>query len=178
MKRIILSLSKVLDKITLWLHELGGVCLVLVGILIMVELISRGLLNYSISITWEIGSYLLAASWFLSMGFTLRTDGHIRVVLFNQFLGEKGSWVLEVIATFFGVIITFLMLFALFNYLSIDSFVRGKTSYTPMRTPLFIPQMIMTLGMLVFFLQMLMRFLRLLIKEAPDIILPKSQELE
>jgi len=178
MRQIIIYISNIIDKISYWLHQIGGLCLLMIAILIMAEVFSRSLLNHSISITWEIGSYLLAASWFLAMGYTLRTDGHIRISLFNQILGEKGSWILDIIATFFGIVITFLIFYALFNYLSVDSFIRGKTSYTPMQTPLYIPQTVMAIGMLVFFLQMVMRFFRLLIKENPDITLQQSQEID
>lgn len=176
MKNKVLILSRIIDKVSLRLHAAGAFCLVVIAMLIGAEIVSRNIFGYSFSIVWEGGAYLLGASWFLSAAYTLRTDGHIRIQLFNQILGEKRSWFLDVLASIMGIAICFIFFLALLQ-MSISSFTMHKTSFTPMQTPLFIPQAVFTLGMFCMFLQMIMRFLLLLFKEAPDIKLEKSEEL-
>ena len=176
MGKKVLILSRIVDNLSIKLHKMGGFCLVIIAVLIGAEIIGRNLFGYSFSIVWEGGAYFLGASWFLSAAYTLRTGGHIRITLFSQILGEKRSWLLDLFASAMGVVICSIFFTALLQ-MTISSLSLHKTSFTPMQTPLFIPQAIFTLGMFMMLLQMIMRLILLLFKETPDISFEKSEEL-
>lgn len=168
MKSKINVISEIVDKVSFILHGAGAFCLVLITIMIGAEIASRNFFDYSFSIVWEGGSYLLGASWFLSAAYTLRTDGHIRIQLFNRFLGSKGNRIVDIAASIIGIAICAVFFSALLQ-LTINSFTAHKTSFTPMQTPLFIPQAVFALGMLGMLVQMIMRLFLLLCHMAPDL---------
>lgn len=168
MKEKVLAVAFQLDRITKGLHVVAAVCMIGMGLLTLSEITARSLFDRSLPFVWEAGSYLLGASWFLAAPYTLRTDGHVRVSLVNQQLGEKGSYILDILASMAGVVIT-IVLFASLLQLTVDSIKFERISFTPMQTPLFIPQAVLTLGMLFMALQMIMRLILLLTGNKPDI---------
>ena len=164
-----------MDRVTRALHALAAACMIGMCLLTLSEITARSLFDRSLSFVWETGSYLLGASWFLAAPYTLRTDGHVRVSLINQQLGERGSRILDFLATAAGIVIT-VVLFVSLSQLTFDSIKYGRTSFTPMQTPLFIPQAVLAVGMFFMTLQMIMRLFLLMTGLQPDIPLEASAD--
>ena len=168
MREKIIGLSKIIDSITLKLNGLSSIFIATITIFILAEIIARKFFNFGFLFVLEVSSYLLAASWFLSAAYTLRTDGHVRVNVFTNVLNERTSRTLDILATIIGIILCFVLFRAVY-ILATDSFFYNKTSFSPLRAPLYIPQAFIAIGMFFMLLQMVMRLLLLLIGEKPDI---------
>jgi len=168
MRNIIITMSKILDKITVKLNELSSVFIAIITVFIITEIIARKFFDYGFLFVLEVSTYLLAASWFLSAAYTLRTDGHVRVNVFINILNDRVSRILDIIATMIGIVLS-LILFRAVYILASDSFFFHKTSFSPLRAPLYIPQVFVAFGMFLMLLQMIMRLLLLLINEKPDV---------
>lgn len=174
MRSIIINISKILDKITLKLNELSSLFIAIITVMILTEIIARKFFDYGFMFVLEVSTYLLAASWFLSAAYTLRTNGHVRVNIFINILNDRASRILDIIATTIGIVLSLIFFKALY-ILASDSFFFHKTSFSPLRAPLYIPQVFIAFGMLLMLLQMIMRLLLLFIDEKPDIDLKNEQ---
>lgn len=169
MKEKVIALAKILDNITFKLNGLSGICIVIITIFILLEIIARKFFNYGFLFVLEVSSYLLATSWFLSAAYTLRTDGHIRInVLTSVLKTDRAVRFVDIFATVLGIVIS-LIFFRAVLILASDSYFFNKTSFSPLRAPLYIPQTFIAIGMFFMLIQMIVRLMLLLINEKPDI---------
>ena len=169
LKEKVIVVSKILDNITFKLNGLSCIFIAVITIFILAEIIARRFFNYGFLFVLEVSTYLLAASWFLSAAYALRTDGHIRVnVLTSIIKSEHAARLLDIFATILGIIISLIFFRAVF-WLFSESYLLGKTSFSALRAPLYVPQLFVAIGMLFMLLQMIMRLLLLLFNEKPDI---------
>ncbi|RLC39499.1 MAG: hypothetical protein DRH33_02685 [Candidatus Nealsonbacteria bacterium] len=173
MKDKIISLAKFLDNITFKLNGLSSIFIGIITVFILAEIIARKFFNFGFLFVLEVSSYLLAASWFLSASYTLRTNGHVRVNVFANILNEHTLRILDILATIFGIILCVIFFRAVY-ILTIDSYFFHKTSFSPLRAPLYIPQAFVAIGMFFMLLQMIMRLILLLVNEKPDIDIKKK----
>jgi len=168
-KEKVIALAKILDNITFKLNGLSGICIVIITIFILLEIIARKFFNYGFLFVLEVSSYLLATSWFLSAAYTLRTDGHIRInVLTSVLKTDRAVRFVDIFATVLGIVIS-LIFFRAVLILASDSYFFNKTSFSPLRAPLYIPQTFIAIGMFFMLIQMIVRLMLLLINEKPDI---------
>lgn len=174
MKAKIIALSKVIDRITFRLNELSSIFIVIITIFILAEIIARKFFDYGFNFVLEVTTYMLAASWFLSAAYTLRTDGHVRVNIFTNILNVRAARILDVFATTLGIAFCTIFFRAVFILMR-DSYFFHKTSFSPLRAPLYIPQVFIVVGMLFMLIQMIMRLMLLMINEKPDITLKNSK---
>ena len=169
MKEKVIALAKILDNITFKLNGLSGICISVITIFILAEIIARKFFNYGFLFVLEVSSYLLATSWFLSAAYTLRTDGHIRInVLTSVLKTDRAVRFVDIFATVLGIVMS-LIFFRAVLILASDSYFFNKTSFSPLRAPLYIPQTFIAIGMFFMLIQMIVRLLLLLINEKPDI---------
>jgi TRAP-type C4-dicarboxylate transport system permease small subunit len=165
----VIILAKILDNITFKLNGLSGICICIITIFILAEIIARKFFNYGFLFVLEVSSYLLATSWFLSAAYTLRTDGHIRInVLTSVLKTDRAARFVDIFATVLGIVIS-LIFFRAVLILTSDSYFFNKTSFSPLRAPLYIPQTFIAIGMFFMLIQMIVRLMLLLINEKPDI---------
>jgi TRAP-type C4-dicarboxylate transport system permease small subunit len=169
MKEKVIALAKILDNITFKLNGLSSICIGIITIFILAEIIARKFFNYGFLFVLEVSSYLLATSWFLSAAYTLRTDGHVRVnVLTSVLKTNRAARILDILATILGIVLCLIFFRAVF-ILATDSYFFHKTSFSPLRAPLYIPQTFIAIGMFFMLIQMIMRLMLLIINEKPDI---------
>ena len=169
MKEKVIALAKILDNITFKLNGLSGICIIIITIFILAEIIARKFFNYGFLFVLEVSSYLLATSWFLSAAYTLRTDGHIRInVLTSVLKTDRAIRFVDIFATVLGIVIS-LIFFRAVLILASDSYFFNKTSFSPLRAPLYIPQTFIAIGMFFMLIQMIVRLMLLLVNEKPDI---------
>lgn len=143
--------------------------LLVVGIvaLILAEIFCRTVLNISLSFAWEYSAYFLAVSIFLAAAFTLRTGGHVRVMLLSQNVPPRTAHWLDVVATAGGTLIAGWLAWSLAAF-AWRSWATGSTSATIDETPLVYPQAAMAFGATLLTLQLVARAIRLLAGEPPE----------
>jgi len=138
------------------------VCEVLVSammLLITVEVISRSAFNYSLQVSDELAAYLLVGITFLAVSVALQENALFRV----EFLFERLS---PRIRPFFSLAFDAcsLIVAAVLEYelvqLVVSSFVRDNRSLSLLATPLYIPQLVMPIGMAVMILMFLAAIVR------------------
>jgi TRAP-type C4-dicarboxylate transport system permease small subunit len=135
-----------------WVFHVAGVLsallLAAIAVLTFIQIGGR-MLGYLVSTGTEFAGFCMAASIFLALAWTLRSGGHIRVTLAVRMLppaARRGMeiWCLAVAALATG----------LFAYSSVgmtwDSYRFGDVSVGLVPVPLWIPQLAMAFGTLLF----------------------------
>lgn len=122
--------------------------------LILLEVFVRSFLNTSTMITDEYSAYLYVVLVFFGLGYTLATDGHIRVKVISSRLNERGQALLDLCAT---AVALGLAGFALKFSVSLvwEAYSLRMVSETPAQTPMWIPQAAIPLGLILFMAQLL-----------------------
>ena len=141
---------------------LVGACLAMIAIATLVliqvlgRVIDRGLvmlgasrIGISIPSLAEIGGFLFVAAAFLALPATLRAAGHVRVTLLLRFLGPLGN---RILAALVLILASGLAGFAAWHATlqAIDAYNLGRVSYGLIRIPLWVPQSVMALGLVIF----------------------------
>lgn len=140
---------------------LGVIAIFGIALLMGSEVVVR-LLGHSLVFSWEYSSYLMAASFFLTAGFTLLSGGHVRVVLFSSHEDSKIDYAIEIIATVIAICVFSVLAYSLVEATN-QYLVRGTKSYTPASTPMAIPMGVTAVGACALWLQGIARLLGLLI---------------
>jgi len=124
--------------------------LFMVGTLVMILLsVSGRLLDFHVPGTDAYAGYSMAAAAFLALAHTLRRGEHIRVTLILDHAGRRGRQGLEIWSHAAGLLCAVLL--AWFSlHLTWQSFQFSDISQGTDATPLWIPQLSMALGSIVF----------------------------
>ena len=164
------ALARVLAGLDALSRACGYVAAVLVvgiAVLILTEVFCRTVLNISLSFAWEYSAYFLAVSIFLAAAFTLRSGGHVRVMLLSQNVPPRVAHWLDLVATLAGIVIAGWLGWSLTAF-AWRSWATGSTSATIDETPLVYPQGAMAFGAVLLTLQLVARAIRLLAGEPPE----------
>lgn len=141
------------DRISEWCARISAVVLGALTALILVEILLWNFFEKSTLIADEYSAYGLAIIIFLGAGYCLKEKGHIRITLVLGFLPQRLAGIVAFLATalttgVMGYLVWYLVMMtsAAYRY--------GSTSGTLTETPLWVPQAIMTLGAVIFLLQL------------------------
>ncbi len=150
-------MRKALDA--LYGAALFGACLsmVVVATLVFIQVMARvvdrivllfGMPRYGFIIPSlaEIGGFLFIASAFLALPATLRAAGHVRVTLLLRYFGAAGDKVMTALVLLVGLGLASFAAWAVL-WMTVASFNRGSVSYGIIAIPLWIPQAVMTTGL-------------------------------
>ena len=156
---------KTLDSLYTACGVLACIALFMTGALITAQIVSR-LMGVLIPSADEFAGYSMALSTFLGLAYTFRANGHIRVTLFTQKLApERRRW-LEVF-----VLCLALTVMGYFTWYNIDmtysSYDFGEVSTGLVAVPLWIPQAVITFGVLLMTISVLDELLIVLRGEKP-----------
>lgn len=137
---------------------LAGVAMIAIVALILAQIAAR-LLGMQIKSADDFAGWLLAASMFLALPMTLNRGEHIRVSVLSDLLAPRARRALDVIATLIG---TAALLWGAWFVLS---FVRESWTYHDvsgglLAVPLWIPQLSMAVGVVLFAIAMIERLVR------------------
>jgi TRAP-type C4-dicarboxylate transport system permease small subunit len=132
---------------------------------ILLALLSRvfKFLPPGISIAWEYSSYLMGIAFMLGSGLTLRAGMHVRVEMLIRAGDGRYAQLFEIISAFIGTAFTGLLAWSLARF-TLQSLTSGQVSGDSL-TPLWIPQVALTIGAAVLFMQMLLRLISALLNE-------------
>ncbi|ANN78115.1 TRAP transporter small permease [Bordetella flabilis] len=150
---------------------LGAVCTVGVLVSVLAGIVAR-LMGWNIPGTDAYAGYFMAAAGFLALASTFKHGEHIRVTLILNALSPAPQRRLDIFALAVGVVLS-----AAFCWYGIklahDSWSFNDISTSNDATPLWIPQVSMALGALLFFVALVDELVRRLKGHAP----PSSQQL-
>lgn len=128
-------------------EALCALFLVAMIILIGAEAIARNIFSTSLQITDEIGGYLLVATTFLSMSVAESHGAFHRVELIQARLGQSARIVSQIVFDLMSLIASAFITWQLIR-LVMNSWRSEDVAPTPLQTPLWLPQTMMAIGML------------------------------
>ncbi len=149
MARFLRFLEQVSDKAAM----ASSAAMILVVALILVEVAVRSVFHSSTMVADEYSAYFYVVLVFLGLGYTFKTDGHIRVKVIWSRLGERGRTVLDLAAIAMAIV---LCVFALYYAVPMvrEAYTLNMVSETPAETPIWIPQLAVPVGLVLFILQL------------------------
>lgn len=131
----------------------AGVAVLLIAVAILVQVVGR-LFGINLFGLVEVATYSMVAATFLALPYTLRTRGHIRIALLIAKLQGQPRRGVEVACYAIGF--AFAAYYAFYCAdLTVASFVKGARSQGMLSAPLWVPQSLMTLGIVAFALALL-----------------------
>ncbi len=156
---------KVLDRVCLWSAYLAAILLSGLLLLGTAEIIMRNIFSTSISFSVEYSGYLVAGVLLLGSGEALRDGTHVRVKLLEEFLSGNVQAVIKLLAGMLSLVVVGYWGFAAIRF-AFDTFTAGTVSYFPSQTPLWIPQVLVASGPVVFMCGLAAKSLRFVWSDA------------
>lgn len=138
-----------IETLSRYLTLITGYMLFAAGLLVCFDVIVRRLFNYSLAGADELSGYALAAATAGAFSYALFTQSHIRIDALYRLLPLKTKAVMDVLAG-----LSFILVAGLLAYMgtaeAIESATYHAVASTPWRTPLWIPQSVWALGLILF----------------------------
>ena len=161
-------MRNLLDKLYLGAGMLAGLFIILITIMILAQIVGRWF-GIIIPSTEDFAGFFLAGATFFALAYTFRMGGHIRVTILVHLL--KGT--LQRISIAFALLVLIAIIAygcyysAAFVYES-WSFNDVSQGYIPI--PLWIPQLSMALGLLIFLIALLDDFILIISGKIPSFV--------
>jgi TRAP-type C4-dicarboxylate transport system permease small subunit len=134
-----------LDRLAVAMAYLAGSVLLLASFYITADVIGRRFFGISSKATDEFGGYALAVGGMWALAFALTTDAHVRIdVLLPRFPRQIQSilnYAAMVAMAFFAVVLA-----TYTGKMTVESYTTDARAMSFLRTPLFVPQGLLTLG--------------------------------
>ncbi|PID20520.1 hypothetical protein CSV61_13960 [Sporosarcina sp. P3] len=103
---MLLTINKLLDSIMNFMAVLGRVVIVIISLLIIIDIVSSKFFSYQFPWILEVSEYLLVLLTFLGVAWLLKEDGHIKLDLLINRLGEKNRIRIEILNSCIGALIS------------------------------------------------------------------------
>jgi TRAP-type C4-dicarboxylate transport system permease small subunit len=149
------------DRLSDWGAWAAVACIVGILALIVGEVAARNLFNKSIDVAWEFSAFLMGAAFMLGAAYSLRTGAQIRVMVLLDHVPPAVRQAIDVTATLCCLVVAGYLTGAL-GQLTWLSWVRDSHSDKASELPLWIAQLPLATGALLFTLQSAARLMRLL----------------
>ena len=157
-----------LDKLYLGAGVLAGVCIVLITLMILTQIVGRWF-GVIIPSTEDFSGYLLAAASFLALAHTFRYGGHIRVTLLIHLLSNAWQRKLTLVTlAVFAVMVAWGAYYLC--YLVWESWHFEELSQGYIAIPMWIPQLPMALGAVIFLVALLDDIIASLMGHTPSFV--------
>src|SRR5665647_760601 len=125
---------------------IGGALIIITLIMICAEMVLRGAFNSTLYIASEYTGYSMLTVLFLTLSFTLKEKGHIRVLILNKVLKGRKGLILEIYAFTVGTIVSGTLTITTFLFF-FDALVSKSQGRDISGTYLAFPKFFMTLGL-------------------------------
>ncbi len=146
-------MRRTLDSVFTGAGIVAGACIVLITFIILAQIVGRWF-GVIIPSTEDFSGYLLGAASFLALAFTFRHGGHIRVTLLVHRLPSSGQRILMyIVLILFAAImgyVAFYLCFLVYESWSFDEVSQGYIAI-----PVWIPQLPMAFGAVLFFIALM-----------------------
>ena len=160
-------LLRLIDRLSAAAAVVAAACLALLAVVILAEVVAIAVFRRSLDFTWEYGSFLMAAAFFLGLAWTLNSGGHVRVRLLQDALPVGMRRAVDLMATLTAFAVAAFLTTALAK-LALGSYLAGSRTFTVTATPLAIPQAVVALGAALLCLQLAARAIRLVANQPPE----------
>lgn len=134
----------------------GGLLIAFLALMVATEVIGRSLFNVSLLLADEYSGYIVVALVFLGIPYALFHDALLRVDFVFERLRGRGKVLAALLFDLASLAVTAVLGWYL-TRMVITTFERGTFSSTPAMTPLWIPQVVMPIGLLLTVLILLHR---------------------
>ena len=148
------------DRLSDWGAWASVACIAGILALIVGEVAARNLFNKSIDVAWEFSAFLMGAEFMLGAAYSLRTGAQIRVMVVLDHVPPAMRQAIDATATLCCIAVAGYLTCAL-GQLTWLSWVRDSQSEKASDLPLWIAQLPLAIGALLFTLQSAARLLRL-----------------
>ena len=128
-------------------------------VMLLIEVLTRYLLQSPLSLAEELGGYMLVAITFMGLAYTWKEKGHVRVELLISRFPEKVRQRIRFITLIAATIFTIPLIKACYDLL-LESILFSSRSGGWLRTPLVYPQTILIIGSVLLFLQLLAEIIK------------------
>ena len=147
------------ERVSRFLAWLGGIMLLVVIALTAVEILLRRTFSIALGLGFELSGYVLAvaASW--SFAYALFNKAHIRIDAVYVRFGQRTRVAPDLLALVAFVVFAVALADASLG-VALESISRGSLSDTPLQTPMWIPQVMWSVGLLWFAFVTLLLLLR------------------
>ena len=156
--------GRIISRVSEVLGYVSGFAVLAMMVLIAQHVIKRYVFNRPDILTDVMSTYLQVAIVFLGSAYTLKVNGHIRITLVTDRFPLRARRFIETITNIIGCV--FLGFFAWESWVLIwTSITTHQRDFTLLQTPIYIPQMVIPLGLTAFFLQFVVHTCQSLINE-------------
>ncbi len=160
-------LDRLVDRLSRLSVGLACVVLFIMLWMIVANVLMRVIWNSPLAFVEEYSAFMYVFMIFLGFGWATRSDSHIYVSLvYDRVRSPRIRKATDVVTTFLSLIVVGAYLVYGLDVLR-DSIVTHEQSVITY-TPFWIPKTAMCLGLLVFFLEVLVRLLKLLAEATPE----------
>ena len=153
----------IIEKMTdLLSGRLQAVIIFLLMAMLLIEVLTRYVLQSPLSIAEEMGGYFLVSITFMGLAYTWKEKGHVRITLLISRLPEKAVRPIRFFTLLLATAFTLPLIKACYDLLT-DSLLFESRSGSWLRTPLVYPQSIMLIGAVLLFLQLIVEIIKAVI---------------
>ncbi|WP_177566882.1 TRAP transporter small permease [Phascolarctobacterium sp.] len=152
MKSAIEIYGKILDAVTKIVAVIAGILILMPALMVFYEVVMRGLFNAPTEWSIELSVYCVLIAGFLGMSVTYAAGKHIHVDIVVGSLSPRTRCFIEVFTTCVGIFFCAVFVMESFD-MAILSLEMDNTSPSTLRTPMWIPQMALPIGMGLLLLQ-------------------------
>lgn len=158
------TIIRIIERVSYAFGLIAGITMVLGVILVLTEVIARGVFNSTIYITQEYTGYFMVAITFFGLAYTLKENGHIRLTFLHRIIKPgRGRVILDIYTFVIGLIIFGIITYTSFDFF-LSSLASGSRSMQITKTYLAIPQFIMPLGSFIVMLQFVGEILKSIVQ--------------
>ena len=129
-------------------------------VLVIVEVVSRYVLNQPLSIADEYGGYMLVAITMIGLAYTWKEKGHISVDLVVNQLSPGVQTKLRLATLLLAGVLSVVLVAAGYKFVA-QSFLFGARSGSWLRTPVAWPQLVLIIGSVLLAAQLFVEIVRL-----------------
>lgn len=152
MKSAIEIYGKILDAVTKIVAVIAGILILMPALMVFYEVVMRGLFNAPTEWSIELSVYCVLIAGFLGMSVTYAAGKHIHVDIVVGSLSPRTRCFIEVFTTCVGIFFCAVFVMESFD-MAMLSLEMDNTSPSTLRTPMWIPQMALPIGMGLLLLQ-------------------------
>ena len=172
-------IDNLLKKLTTALWSFGAVLLFVISLSVCYDVITRYVFNYSNEWVMEYSGYMLVCIAFLGAPYVTHINRMTKVDLIDSVVSPRVKRIILIIVLLISL--GYLaVLFRQSSSLMLKSLLRGWRSATTIRTPLWIPQLTIPVGVALMFLVTFVKLLKTIItkpeKEAPKRKLTEEEQ--
>lgn len=151
---------------------IGGLFLTAAVVIVMTEVINRTFLMRSTMGAAEIASYAVIWSVLFTASIAVKNNAHVRIDILLNIVPQKAGRILDAIGVLFALAFTLYLTYSGWVLVE-ESRMLGEVSMTSLRTPLWIPQLIMPIGGFLLSVRLFQRFIMIL--RSPAILATQGQ---